>query len=285
MKLRTIGLALLVHLASCSGAQAQYLRTDGEQHPRDYRQRTPLQAVSPQLFDQVPWETVGPGQRRKVLFNDRLTMVLLEIVDAPSQAALTTHYHAHDQITLILEGKALVRVGQEERQVEAGAAYVAPSNIHHGLKPLTPRFVLVECFTPTREDFRGSATPPPIKPLSPNKVRSLVYDWFSLFDRQASSQEHLLLLDPQGFNLKFPGSTMGDAQQFHSWHSEIVAKYPKVSHEVRSLQVTPSNGGCRVELEVGWTVENQRPLWFRQIWKIRDWDGFPVISEISVEPL
>jgi hypothetical protein len=45
-------------------------------------------------------------------------------------------------------------VGEEEREISAGGAYVAPSNVHHGMKPLTRRLMLVECFTPAREDFR-----------------------------------------------------------------------------------------------------------------------------------
>ncbi|MBS2037712.1 cupin domain-containing protein [bacterium] len=246
-------LALLIVLLGCPfTAQAQWMFTDERQLPRDYRVREPIQAVDPKLWDQVPWQQIGPGQRRRVLFNDRLTMVWLEMDPAPQQPVLLTHYHAHDQITMLVEGRAEVRVGDQQRVVEAGAAYVAPSNVHHGLRPLSPRVVIVECFNPTREDFRGSSGPRPAAACTANQVRALVYEWFGLLERGADEQEFLRRMEPR---------------------SEPRARLPKGSTEISDLVVQPIEGGYEaiIELHDG----------SRQIWHVRDWEGFPVIHSME----
>ena len=273
-------------LASLLGAQGQcqWLFSDEQHKPRDYRSLTSIQVVDPQLWEQVPWQQIGPGQRRRVLYNDRLTMVWLELDPAPQQPQLLTHYHAHDQITMIIEGRAEASVGELRSEVGPGAAYVAPSNVHHGLRPLSSRLVLVECFTPTREDFRGMPGPPAPVPCTSNQVRALVYQWFSLFDRAADGQDFLEKLDPQGWVLGFPDQTMRSAAEFSSWWQSLRARFPKVSHEVRDLQVKPVEGGFVVDLTVLWTPQGSPPQLFRQHWQIRDFQGWPVIQSIQVLP-
>lgn len=274
-------------LASLLGAQGQcqWLFTDDQQKPRDYRSLTPIQPVEPKLWDQVPWQQVAPGQRRKVLYNDRLTMVWLEMDPAPQQPQLLTHYHAHDQITMIVEGKAKAQVGDQRREVGPGAAYVAPSNVHHGLRPLSSRLVLVECFTPTREDFRGMPQPPVPVPCTSNQVRALVYQWFSLFDRQADAQDFFEKLDPEGWVMSFPDQTMRSPEEFRSWWQGLRVRYPKVSHEVLELLLKPVPAGFLVDLKVAWTPEGSAPLLFRQHWQIRDFQGWPVVQSIQVESI
>ncbi|MFN8610126.1 MAG: cupin domain-containing protein [Vulcanimicrobiota bacterium] len=229
-------------------ATAQWLFTDERQLPRDYRNLESIHPVQANLWDQVPWQQIAPGQRRRVLFNDRLTMVWLEMDPAPQQPVLLTHYHAHDQITMLVEGRAEVRVGDQQRVVEPGAAYVAPSNVHHGLRPLSPRVVIVECFTPAREDFRGSKGPRPAAPCSPNQVRALVYEWFALLERGADEQEFLQRTDPA---------------------VAVPPRLPRGSTEVRNLTVEAVQGGFEVTIQLA-----EGPA---QRWRVRDWDGFPVV--------
>lgn len=122
---------------------------------RDYSVSAPIVPVSPAILldDERPWERMPDGSRRKVYFNDRLTMVLFE-VHGPSTRALKTHHHPHDQITYVLQGRARVQVGDVIRVVGPGAVYIAPSNVPHGMQVLSRRFVGLDVFTPTREDFR-----------------------------------------------------------------------------------------------------------------------------------
>ena len=146
---------LCIFLLLTGWAQAGPIFTDDRQLPRDYTVSEPIKPVAGGIFEQIEWQVISPGLRRKVLYNDRLTLVLMEIEQPLDDKPVSTHYHAHDQITYVLEGRGRVRVGDAEKEVSAGGAYVAPSNVHHGLKPLTTRLVIMEVFTPIREDFRG----------------------------------------------------------------------------------------------------------------------------------
>lgn len=105
--------------------------------------------------DKTPWEDLGNGMRRKVFFNDRLTFVILEI-NRPvnEQEEFVLHSHPHDQITYLQEGKLLVKLGELEETIETGGVYIIPSNIPHGVKVLSEKVILIDVFTPTREDFR-----------------------------------------------------------------------------------------------------------------------------------
>ncbi len=134
-----------------------YIFTDEKSLPRDYCVADPVFPVKPAILtaDSVRWEDAGDGAKRKVFFNDRLTMVLLQI-DRPVKPdeAIACHYHAHDQVTYVLEGKVRVKVGGEVREIGPGGCYIVPSNVHHGIVTATPRVVIMDVFTPTREDFR-----------------------------------------------------------------------------------------------------------------------------------
>ncbi|MDQ7827183.1 MAG: type 1 glutamine amidotransferase domain-containing protein [Candidatus Eremiobacteraeota bacterium] len=145
-------------IAAAAGDQSPSpVFTDERVLPRDYRELAPLVPVNPAILqnDEVPWESAGEGMRRKVFFNDRLTVVLLQI-ERPAKPGekLQCHCHAHDQITFILDGKAKVEVGKKIKEIGTGDCYIVPSNVRHGMVPLSQRLRILDMFTPTREDFR-----------------------------------------------------------------------------------------------------------------------------------
>ena len=131
--------------------------TDERVLPRDYKSNLPVITVDPSVLEagDREWESIGDGAKRKVFFNDRLTMVLLQI-DRPIKPdeKMTCHYHSHDQITYVVEGRLKVQVGEEKKEIGPGGCYVVPSNVHHGIVTLTPKVFIIDVFTPTREDFR-----------------------------------------------------------------------------------------------------------------------------------
>lgn len=152
-----VGMLLIAPLAAVviGGCATQ----DGSLKPaRDYQVTAPITPMESAIIasDERPWQEVSPGVRRKVYFNDRLTMALIEITDGDKRPAPPAHHHPHDQIGYVLEGRGLVTLGDQTREIGPGGVYVVTSNMIHGVKPLTPRFVLVEAFTPTREDFRAA---------------------------------------------------------------------------------------------------------------------------------
>jgi quercetin dioxygenase-like cupin family protein len=64
------------------------------------------------------------------------------------------HSHPHEQIGMVYAGKALLRIGDEERLVENGDFYCIPANVPHGDTCIGDEpFVMLDIFYPRREDF------------------------------------------------------------------------------------------------------------------------------------
>ncbi|MBN1346030.1 MAG: cupin domain-containing protein [Phycisphaerae bacterium] len=105
--------------------------------------------------NEVPWEDLGNGTRRKAWFNDHMTVALIEVTGGDKRPAAPPHHHPHEQIGYVMEGRALVTLGEKTEEIAPGGVYIVTANVPHTVKPLTSRLVLIESFTPTREDFRG----------------------------------------------------------------------------------------------------------------------------------
>jgi quercetin dioxygenase-like cupin family protein len=192
------------------------------------------------LADERPLEEAAPGLRRKAFFTDRLTLVYFEVTKTPGQAdVLRTHSHHHDQITLIVAGRARAQVGSVIQEVGPGAVIVAPSNVPHGLLALSDQLVAIDTFTPTRDDFRS----PPIVGI--NDAKSFVYQWFSWFDRQVDESLFLDHLAREGLVMQFPEATLRNHEEFRHWYRGIRKTIASNTHELGDLQVARPAGCAR----------------------------------------
>jgi quercetin dioxygenase-like cupin family protein len=64
------------------------------------------------------------------------------------------HTHLHEQIGMVHAGRAVLRIGDEERMVQKGDFYCIPANVPHGDTCLGDEaFVMLDIFCPVREDF------------------------------------------------------------------------------------------------------------------------------------
>jgi len=63
------------------------------------------------------------------------------------------HSHRHEQMSLIIQGKVKFILGDEERIVSPGDVLHFPSNFWHGATMLEEEVVLIDIFSPIREDF------------------------------------------------------------------------------------------------------------------------------------
>ena len=66
---------------------------------------------------------------------------------------LPAHHHPHEQITLMLEGKMEMQIGDEVVMMEPGTVKVIGSNIPHSAIAHTD-CVLIDVFSPVREDYK-----------------------------------------------------------------------------------------------------------------------------------
>lgn len=63
------------------------------------------------------------------------------------------HEHVHEQMTIVEKGRAKFNVDGEERLVKAGDVLHFPSRCWHGATMLDEEVILIDIFSPIREDF------------------------------------------------------------------------------------------------------------------------------------
>lgn len=64
------------------------------------------------------------------------------------------HSHPQEQVGVVYEGRAILRIGDEEREVKKGDFYCIPSNVPHGDTALGDEpFVMLDVFYPVRKGF------------------------------------------------------------------------------------------------------------------------------------
>lgn len=105
-----------------------------------------------------------PGFLARVLHGSRLTLAIVEI---EPDAELPEHRHANEQFGLVLDGSLLFRVGNEERELGPGATWRIPSETPHAARGGPAGAVVVDVFSPPRDDWQATETVEPRPPRWP----------------------------------------------------------------------------------------------------------------------
>jgi quercetin dioxygenase-like cupin family protein len=98
----------------------------------------------------LEWEEVSPGMKRKIMAYDERLMVVKVAFEKDAVGVL--HQHHHTQITHIESGVFEVEVSGEKKILKAGDAFYIPPNALHGAVCLE-QGILIDVFSPMREDF------------------------------------------------------------------------------------------------------------------------------------
>ncbi len=104
-----------------------------------------------------PVEQIKGGYRR-VLADGENTM-LVEWRFEPG-AVVPEHWHPHEQCGYVISGAMLFTIEGEERPVPLGTGYMIPSNVPHSAR-FEEFTVLVDVFSPPREDYREQSASAP----------------------------------------------------------------------------------------------------------------------------
>jgi quercetin dioxygenase-like cupin family protein len=100
--------------------------------------------------DGRPWEDLGGGVSRQILGHDDQLMMVRVRFEPGSVGAM--HHHPHRQATYVASGSFRVEMDGRVRVLQAGDAFFAAPDVPHGVVALEAG-VLVDVFTPAREDF------------------------------------------------------------------------------------------------------------------------------------
>lgn len=100
----------------------------------------------------TPWTDLGEGLRRKIVGHTPQLMSVLMQFD--KGAIGTPHAHdVHDQIAYVVAGSFEATVNGELRVLRAGDAFIAPHLSTHGVLALEQDSLLLDQFSPRRDDF------------------------------------------------------------------------------------------------------------------------------------
>jgi 2-deoxy-D-gluconate 3-dehydrogenase len=98
----------------------------------------------------APVERIAEGIERQILSGDRLMICRLSF--AP-RVVTPVHSHPHEQMTLIERGRVRFHVSGADRVAAPGDVLLFPSGVEHGATILDEPAVLIDIFSPPREDF------------------------------------------------------------------------------------------------------------------------------------
>jgi quercetin dioxygenase-like cupin family protein len=105
--------------------------------------------------DQWNWaevnsEELADGIKRQMIVGENLMICRLTM---PPNVVTAAHDHVHEQMTLVEQGQARFIIGDDEVIAGPGDILFFPSGCWHGATMLDEEVVLIDIFTPIREDF------------------------------------------------------------------------------------------------------------------------------------
>jgi quercetin dioxygenase-like cupin family protein len=113
-----------------------------------------LIALQPRDWTAIPVEEIGEGIERQMVWGERLMVCRLRF--AP-RVITAVHSHLHEQITLVERGRVLFHIDGTEQIATSGDVLRFPPHCEHGATMLDDEVVLIDIFSPIREDFLPDA--------------------------------------------------------------------------------------------------------------------------------
>lgn len=110
----------------------------------------PVIAFQHRDWASMPVERIAEGIERQMIWGGQLMVCRLRF--AP-RVVTAVHSHPHEQITLVERGRVVFTVDGQERAASAGDVLHFPPDCEHGARMLDEPVVLVDIFSPVREDF------------------------------------------------------------------------------------------------------------------------------------
>ena len=101
-------------------------------------------------WDKIPVERVAEGIERQMVVGQNVMVCRFRF--APF-VVTAEHTHPHEQMTLVVQGKVRFFIDGVEHIVSAGDVLHFPPHNRHGATMLDEEVILIDIFSPIREDF------------------------------------------------------------------------------------------------------------------------------------
>lgn len=93
---------------------------------------------------------IFPGVHIRTAAGEKM---MLSYVELEPHAVVEEHSHPHEQVGILLAGKATFTIGDEEKTLSAGDMWRIPGGVKHKVIALDEPVLALDIFTPIREDY------------------------------------------------------------------------------------------------------------------------------------
>jgi quercetin dioxygenase-like cupin family protein len=100
--------------------------------------------------DQFARHNIFPGVNVATCTCEKLMM---SVADFEPHAVVEEHSHPHEQVGIVLQGKAIFIIGGVEKTLGPGDLFRIPGNVRHKVIALDQPVKALDVFHPIREDY------------------------------------------------------------------------------------------------------------------------------------
>ena len=94
---------------------------------------------------------IFPGVQIRTVWG---TGLMLSLVELEPRAHVAEHDHPHEQMGMMLQGRAEFVVGGERRVLGPGDLYLIPGGVRHQVTALDEPVRVLDVFNPPREEYK-----------------------------------------------------------------------------------------------------------------------------------
>jgi quercetin dioxygenase-like cupin family protein len=98
----------------------------------------------------IPWQQLFEGITARAVHGERLTLAVVELEPG---AVVAEHHHEDEQLGVVLRGRLTLRVGDEERAMDAGGTWRIASGVVHSGHAGPDGAEVIDVFSPPRSDW------------------------------------------------------------------------------------------------------------------------------------
>ncbi len=95
--------------------------------------------------------TIFPGVQVRTAAAEKM---MLSLVDLAPHSVVAEHSHPHEQVGMVLQGRAVFTIGGEAKTLTAGDMFRIPGGVPHKVVVLDEHTRALDIFYPIREEYR-----------------------------------------------------------------------------------------------------------------------------------
>ena len=93
--------------------------------------------------------------------------------------------------------------------------------------------------------------------LTKLEIYKFILEWFDLITNQKIVDELIERLDENGFELKFPETTITDVEEFKNWYKTVKNQYFNQVHNVKNIDIEISKNQADIILTLNWEAHSR----------------------------